>query len=253
MTERPPYGTVTLVGGGPGPADLITVAGARALRHAQVVLYDRLGPTDDLGELAPQAVLLDVGKLPGYHRVPQEAINEKIIESARAGKNVVRLKGGDPFVFGRGSEEVDACLAAGVPVEVIPGITSAISVPGSVGIPVTARQVARSFTVATGHEAWPRATASAYGALVSGGNTLVILMGMLLLASHVQALTAAGADGSTPVAIIHDGFGRNQTHIVSTLGHVTGDAAEHGITSPAVIVVGDVVGALAQNTGKVVP
>lgn len=129
MTERPPYGTVTLVGGGPGPADLITVAGARALRHAQVVLYDRLGPTDDLGELAPQAVLLDVGKLPGYHRVPQEAINEKIIESARAGKNVVRLKGGDPFVFGRGSEEVDACLAAGVPVEVIPGITSAISVP----------------------------------------------------------------------------------------------------------------------------
>ncbi|NNC11366.1 uroporphyrinogen-III C-methyltransferase [Planctomonas sp. JC2975] len=227
-------GSVALIGGGPGDAGLITLRGLELLHAAEVVVADRLGPRSLLDELDDAVEVIDAGKHPGHHPVPQKEINRLIVERALAGKRVVRLKGGDPFVFGRGHEEVEACREAGVPVEVVPGVTSAVSVPAAVGIPVTARGVANGFTVLTGHEDLD---------VVPGGgdHTVILLMGVSGLATSGATLVGERRPASTPVAIIEDGFGPRQRVTIGTLGTIAGIAALAGVQSPAVIVVGDVV------------
>jgi len=195
-------GRVTLVGGGPGAAGLLTLAAAQALLAADVVLYDRLGPTDALADLAPHARLIDVGKLPGNHAVSQCDIEKLIVAHALDGSRVVRLKGGDPYVFGRGSEEVLACHAHGIPVTVISGVTSAISVPAAAGIPLTHRGMSHAFTVISGHA--PLTERELEG-LVLLGSTLVVLMGVGTLPTLTQGLLRHGMTSRMPVAIIERG------------------------------------------------
>ncbi|WP_205843636.1 uroporphyrinogen-III C-methyltransferase [Nakamurella deserti] len=238
-------GRVTLVGGGPGSVDLLTLAGRRALAEADVVVVDRLGPREVLGELGADVVILEVGKAPGKHPVPQHAINDLLVEHARAGRHVVRLKGGDPFVFGRGGEEVEACRAAGLDVTVVPGVSSAFAVPAAAGIPVTHRGLARQVTVLAGHDAhgvvaadWPAlATAAA------DGNTLVVLMGVKHLPSISASLLGSGAPPDVPVAVIENGCTPAQRLTVGTLADIASVAVSRGVQSPAVVVVGRVVDA----------
>lgn len=231
-------GRVDLVGGGPGPIDLMTVRGRRLLAEADVVVADRLGPADELPTvLDPDVEIIDVGKRPGHHPVPQEQINELLIAHARRGKRVVRLKGGDPFVFGRGGEEVAACLAAGIAVEVVPGITSAIAVPQAAGIPVTHRGVSAGVHVVNGQA---EITPTTLAALSDESMTTVILMGVATLPRLAAAALAAGADGDRPVAIVESGHTPAQRTTRSTLATVAEQAAAAGVRNPAVIVVGDV-------------
>lgn len=236
-------GTVTLIGGGPGPADLLTVRAARCLAHADVVCFDRLGPTEELRDLAPHAELIDVGKLPGYHRVPQEAINALLISHAQAGRRVARLKGGDPFVFGRGGEEINALTAAGISVDIIPGISSAISVPQSVGIPVTHRGISHTFTVMSGHIP---PSEDQLRHLAGLDTTLVVLMGMGTLGHTVTGLLRHGLSPDTPAAIIERGFRASQRTTRAPLRELVREAHLRGCASPAVIVIGDVVHAMPQ-------
>jgi uroporphyrin-III C-methyltransferase len=231
-------GSVILIGGGPGAEELLTVAAVTALSTADVVLYDRLAPHAALPRLAPRAELIDVGKHPGHHPVSQAEIEQTMIRRALAGARVVRLKGGDPYVFGRGSEEVIACQAAGVPVTVIPGVTSAVSVPGSAGIPLTHRGVSHLFTVVSGHAPL---TEGELEHLAGLGGTIVVLMGIGTLPHTVQGLRRYGAPAGLPIAIIERGFSESQKTTVSTLAVVLEDAASAHVTSPAVIVVGEVV------------
>ena len=235
-------GRVTLVGGGPGRPDLLTVAGRDALAEADVVLFDRLGPQDRLTEMAPGAEVVDVGKTPGHHAVPQREIERILVDRALAGHHVVRLKGGDPFVFGRGSEEVAACRAAGVPVTVVPGVTSAVAVPGAAGIPVTHRGLSRSFTVVSGHVPFEE---EEYAHLSGVGGTLVVLMGVNTLTQVTAGLLRAGMAHDMPLAVVERGFLPGQRTTVTTVGEVV---ARGGLaaTSPAVVVVGPVV-RLAQR------
>ncbi|MBD8063757.1 uroporphyrinogen-III C-methyltransferase [Oceanitalea stevensii] len=238
-------GSVVLVGGGPGAVDLLTVRGRRALEEADVVVTDRLGPVDVLDELAPGVEVVDVGKTPGHHPVPQEEINAILVAQARRGRRVVRLKGGDPFVYGRGGEEVAACQAAGIPVEVVPGVSSALSVPALAGIPLTHRGTVAAFHVTSGHDTLDEA------ALVSARDrtaTLVILMGVSQLPRLMAQLLTAGADPGLPVALVENGSTPRQRVTRAVLGDVVRRATEVGVRSPAVIVVGDVAaeGRLAQ-------
>ena len=195
---RPADGHVVLIGGGPGDPDLITIRGRRALAMADVVVFDRLGPTALLDDLADDVELIEGGKSPGHQSLTQDEINEVIVDRARQGKRVVRLKGGDPFVFGRGSEEVQACLAAGVTVEVIPGISSVVAAPAAAGIPVTHRGLANGYVVITGHQL----QFDDVMPLAQLPLTLVVLMGVATLPVLVSGLLAAGKSDSTPVAII---------------------------------------------------
>ena len=235
-----PQGHVTLVGGGPGRADLITVAGRRALAQADAVLHDRLGPRDDLRLLAPAAELIDVGKTPGHHAVPQHEIERILVEKAHAGMRVVRLKGGDPFVFGRGGEEVLACRRAGVPVDIIPGVTSAIAVPAEAGIPVTHREVSRAFTVISGHV--PLSEDELAHAVGLGG-TLVILMGVATLPHLAAGLRRHGMRADMPVAVLERGFTDSRRSTLTTLAEVLPAVTLAKVESPAVIVIGEVVNA----------
>lgn len=229
-----PLGHVTLVGAGPGSADLLTVRGLRALERADVIVADRLGARPVLDELGLDTPVIDVGKLPGHHAVPQERINALLVELALEGKHVVRLKGGDPYVFGRGGEELAACRDAGIPVDVVPGVTSAISVPAIAGIPLTHRGLATAFSVVSGHDQLGE---------VGGGrdHTVVLLMGVGTLgnSAHVLARGARGAD--CPVAVIEDGYGEHQRVTIGTLDTIVAQAAQRRVRNPAVIVVGDVV------------
>ena len=234
----PGGGRVVLVGAGPGGTGLLTIDAVRALADADVVLTDRLAAVGDLRELAPAAEIIDVGKRPGHHAVPQEQIEQLIVAHAERGRSVVRLKGGDPFVFGRGGEEVAAAVAAGLPVSVVPGITSAVSVPGAAGIPVTHRGVSHLFTVLSGHVPIEPDRARSLAGL---GGTLVLLMGMHALPQHVSALRRGGFDAATPAAIVVRGFAPDQSSVVTTLGDLPVAAARSGAASPAVIVIGEVV------------
>ncbi|WP_256128014.1 uroporphyrinogen-III C-methyltransferase [Arthrobacter sp. SDTb3-6] len=236
MMKRNRTGRITLVGGGPGPADLLTVRAVKALATADVVYFDRLGPTRDLAELAPHATFVDVGKTPGHHKVPQEEIQARMVDGARAGLHVVRLKGGDPFVFGRGGEEVAAAVAAGIPVSVVPGVSSAVAVPGAAGIPVTHRNVSHLFTVVSGHAPLEP---HEYRHLAGLGGTIVVLMGIGTLPSLVAGLRLAGLSGGTPVAVVERGFSHTQRTTAATLGSIV--TAATACRNPAVIVIGDVV------------
>lgn len=230
-------GRVDLVGGGPGPVDLITVRGRRLLAEADVVVADRLGPTDVIAELDADVQVIDVGKRPGHHPVPQDEINRILVEHAKAGKRVVRLKGGDPFVYGRGGEEVSACLAAGVPVDVVPGLTSVVSVPQAAGIPVTHRGSAASVHVVNGQG---EPTVATVAAISDPTVTTVVLMGVAGLSRLVDAAVAGGAALDRPVAIVESGHTPQQRTTRTTLGKAVTDAARAGVANPAVIVIGEV-------------
>ncbi|WP_404815845.1 uroporphyrinogen-III C-methyltransferase [Streptomyces thermolineatus] len=233
---------VALVGGGPGDPDLITVRGRRLLAEADVVIADRLGPRDLLDELPPHVEVIDAAKIPYGRYMAQEAINAALIEHARAGKAVVRLKGGDPFVFGRGMEEVEALAGAGIPCTVVPGISSSISVPGAAGIPVTHRGVAHEFTVVSGHVAPedPRSLVD-WPALARLRGTLVLLMAVERIGAIADALVENGRDPRTPVAVVQEGTTAAQRRVDATLATAAEVVAAEGIRPPAVIVVGDVV------------
>ncbi|GAB2686619.1 hypothetical protein GCM10027194_20660 [Thalassiella azotivora] len=239
--SAPSRGRVVLVGGGPGAADLLTVRAVRALQSADVVVTDRLGPVDALAELCPGTEVVDVAKVPRGPATPQEAINELLVRRALAGEVVVRLKGGDPFVFGRGMEEVLACRAAGVPVEVVPGVTSAVAAPSAAGVPVTHRGLAQGFSVVSGHlpPGHPGSTVD-WAALARSGTTLVLLMAVENLAAICAALQAAGMPGCTPVACVQDAGSGAQRTLTTDLAGVASVAAGAGLRPPAVTVVGDV-------------
>jgi uroporphyrin-III C-methyltransferase len=238
-----PIGSVTLVGGGPGDDDLLTLAGQAALARADIVFVDRLAPQSRLRAYAPGAEIVDVGKTPGHHAVPQDHIERMMVDSALAGRTVVRLKGGDPYVFGRGGEEVAACREAGVPVTVIPGVTSAIAVPAAVGIPVTYREVSKMFTVVSGHAPLDDDQLSALATL---GGTIVVLMGVSNLPHLTAGLARHGMSVDMPMAIIERGTQLSQRTTVTTVGEATTVSARLRVRSPAVLVVGEVV-RLMQN------
>jgi uroporphyrin-III C-methyltransferase len=235
-------GRVALVGAGPGDPGLMTVRGLALLRTADVVVYDRLVDPRILDEIPPRARRIFVGKTTGAHLVPQAEINELLVVHARRGRRVVRLKGGDPFVFGRGGEEADALAAAGVPFEVVPGVSAAVAVPAYAGIPVTHRGVASSFAVVTGHEdAGKTASSIDWAALATAVDTLVILMGVRSLPAIARALLDAGRPPETPVALIHRGTTEAQETVVGRLDGIAVLAAARELPPPVVIVVGDVV------------
>ncbi|MGP3926402.1 uroporphyrinogen-III C-methyltransferase [Streptomyces sp. 8N616] len=233
---------VALVGGGPGDPDLITVRGRRLLAEADVVIADRLGPRDLLDELPPHVEVIDAAKIPYGRFMAQEAINNALIEHAKAGKAVVRLKGGDPFVFGRGMEEAEALAEAGIPCTVVPGISSAISVPGAAGIPVTHRGVAHEFTVVSGHVAPddPRSLVD-WQALARLRGTLVLLMAVERLGAIAEALIGHGRAADTPVAVIQEGTTAAQRRVDATLATVAETVRAEGVRPPAVVVIGEVV------------
>ncbi|HRW18308.1 MAG TPA: uroporphyrinogen-III C-methyltransferase [Dermatophilaceae bacterium] len=248
-SAEPQAGTVHLVGGGPGDPGLLTVRGRALLAAADVVVTDRLGPTDVLAELGPDIEIVDVGKRPGHHPVPQERINELLVEHARAGRTVVRLKGGDPFVLGRGGEEALHCRARGIPVEVVPGVTSAVSVPAAAGIPVTHRGVATGVVVASAHEG---ADVVQVCRDAPSDATLVLLMGVSTIAVSAESLLAAGRAPDTPVAFIERGWTAQQRTTVTTLEKAAWTAEHEGVRSPAVVVIGDVV-RLREHLGDLRP
>ncbi|MFF9429586.1 uroporphyrinogen-III C-methyltransferase [Streptomyces sp. NPDC014746] len=237
---RTPF--VALVGGGPGDPDLITVRGRRLLAEADVVIADRLGPRDLLDELPPHVEVIDAAKIPYGRFMAQEAINNALIEHAKRGRSVVRLKGGDPFVFGRGMEEAQALAAEGIACTVVPGISSSISVPGAAGIPVTHRGVAHEFTVVSGHVAPddPRSLVD-WASLAKLTGTLVILMGVDKIGKIADALIAHGKNPDTPLALVQEGTTAAQRRVDATLATVAETVTAQEVRPPAVIVIGDVV------------
>jgi uroporphyrin-III C-methyltransferase/precorrin-2 dehydrogenase/sirohydrochlorin ferrochelatase len=242
---RRPRGGVVLVGGGPGDPGLITVRGMQALSEADVVIADHLAPQALLAALPAEVDVVDAAKLPRGRSMPQEQINALLVSHARAGKRVVRLKGGDPFVFGRGMEEVEACVAAGIPVEVVPGVTSAIGVPGLAGIPVTHRGMTHEFVVVSGHlpPGHPQSLVD-WSALGRLRGTVVVLMGVHTAAAIATALIRYGRAPDTPVAVITDGATADERLIRTTLAGLPETVVAEAVRPPAVWVVGDVVGLL---------
>jgi uroporphyrin-III C-methyltransferase/precorrin-2 dehydrogenase/sirohydrochlorin ferrochelatase len=230
-------GRVTLIGGGPGAADLMTVRARRALFEADVVVTDRLGPTSILDTLPREVEVIDVGKAPGRHAATQHEINAILIDQAGRGRIVARLKGGDPFLFGRGGEEQQALAAHGIPVEVVPGVTSALSAPLAAGIPVTHRGTVASVHVTHGHRDLDH---SAVDVVVRREATLVVLMGIGHLAAHVDQLLAAEADPDVPVAIVEDATLQTQRVTRAPLHQVVETASARGVKAPAVVVIGAV-------------
>jgi uroporphyrin-III C-methyltransferase/precorrin-2 dehydrogenase/sirohydrochlorin ferrochelatase len=232
---------VTLVGGGPGDSELITVAGHKALMAADVVVADHLAPRDLIAELSPHVEVIDVSKHPRGRSAVQQQINELLIDRARKGKRVVRLKGGDGYVFGRGFEEVLALREAGIAVRSIPGLTSPVAVPALAGIPITHRGVVHEFTVVSGHlrPDHPSSLAN-WTALAQLRGTLVLLMAVENAGAIATALLEGGRETDTPVAVICDGSLSTQRTITSTLGRLGADVIAEGVRPPAVIVIGDV-------------
>jgi uroporphyrin-III C-methyltransferase len=235
-------GTVYLVGSGPGDPDLLTVKAAHLLQDADVVLHDKL-PGPEILEQIPEAKREDVGKRAGGERTPQAKINERMVELAREGNDVVRLKGGDPFVFGRGGEEMVYLAEHDVPFEVVPGITSAIAAPAAADIPVTHRDHASSVSFVTGHED-PTKDESAvdWAALAATGGTIVVLMGVGKLPAYTQELLDAGMEPETPVALVEKGTRPGQQVATGTLDTIVEARDEAGIEPPAVTVIGGVSG-----------
>lgn len=233
---------VVLVGGGPGDPELVTIAARHALASADVVVADRLAPRELLDVLAPGVELIDVAKLPRGRYASQDFINEVIVARALEGKRVVRFKGGDNFVFGRGYEEVIACAAAGVPVTVVPGLSSAIAVPARAGIPVTHRGVAHEFTVISGHlpPGHPDSLVE-WSALARLRGTLVMLMAVENASAIARTLVAEGRDADTPVAVIVEGTMPEERTVLATLGTLADEIAAQQVRPPAIIVVGEVV------------
>ncbi|VEG53849.1 uroporphyrin-III C-methyltransferase [Mycolicibacterium aurum] len=236
-------GTVALVGGGPGDPELVTVRGRRFLAHADVVVADRLAPQELLAELSPDVEVIDAAKIPYGRAMAQDAINEVLIDRAREGKFVVRLKGGDPFVFARGYEEVIACAEAGIPVTVVPGVTSAIAVPALAGVPVTHRGLTHEFVVVSGHLApdHPESLVN-WDALAAMSGTIVLLMAVERIELFVKVLLAGGRPADTPVLIVQHGTMSSQRTLRATLADAPERVRSDGIRPPAIIVIGVVAG-----------
>ena len=230
-------GRVVLVGAGPGDPDLVTVKGLKALRMADVVLYDRLAPSELLDEAPEGCRLIPVGKSPLRRSTSQDQINRLMIDEARGGAAVVRLKGGDPFVFGRGGEEVRVLVEAGIQVEVVPGISSALAAPAMAHVPVTHRHVAASFAVVTGNRASPEAPEPDWAALASV-DTVVVLMAVAQLEHVAESLLRAGKAATTPVAVIENATRPQERHLSTRLGDLGTAARSAGIRAPAVLVIG---------------
>ena len=242
-----PIRGVAIVGGGPGDPGLITVRGRQLLAEADVVVTDRLAPRSLLDELPPDVEIIDASKIPYGRAMAQDHINAALVEHARAGQFVVRLKGGDPFVFGRGAEEVLACLHAGVPVTIVPGVTSAIAAAGAAFVPVTHRGIAQEFHVVSAHVApGDQRSTIDWAALARSSGTIVLLMAVERLDVIADALIRHGRVSTTPVAVIQDGTLPTQHTLTATLGTVADEAAAAGIRPPAVVVVGEVVNIAAQ-------
>ena len=239
MSEQ---GKVYLVGAGPGDPGLITAKGLQCLQEAQIVLYDRLVDQRLLGEASPEAEMLDVGKARGFHREPQEGINRLMVEKALEGKRVVRLKGGDPFIFGRGGEEAEALAKAGVPFEIVPGVTSAIAAPAYAGIPLTHRRVSSSVTIVSGSEDPTKGESTVDWKHLAGSNgTIAVLMGWENLPGIVGALMEHGMDPSTPAALVQWGTEPHQKTVAGCLEDIVDKGKGAGLAAPVVAVFGQVV------------
>ncbi|MCX6693262.1 MAG: uroporphyrinogen-III C-methyltransferase [Methanomicrobiales archaeon] len=241
-------GKVFLVGAGPGDPGLLTVRACAVIASADVILYDQLPGPEILASLPQSAEQIDCGKYGQSHILEQDSIEALMVERARAGKQVVRLKGGDPFLFGRGGEELETLRAHGVPVEVVPGVTSAIAVPAAVGIPVTHRRYASVVTIITGHEDPDKEGSSLdWAALAKVGGTLVVLMGVGNIGEIARVLLSHGKPPSTPVAIIERGYRKDQRVTTAPLNLIATRASEEGVKPPAVIVIGGVVDLYTQS------
>jgi uroporphyrinogen III methyltransferase / synthase len=241
-SKNSPYGIVYLVGAGPGDPGLLTIKGQKCLERAEVVIYDRLISEVLLGYASQETIFIDVGKSPGQQPYSQEDINKLLIKYAVLGRRVVRLKGGDPFLFGRGGEEALALKEAGIPFEVVPGVTSAIAAPAYAGIPVTQRGMATSVTILTGHEMAGKGQSQInWEAISQASQTLLILMGTANLGDIVGKLIAVGLAGTTPVAIIENGTTTLQRVLRGNLQDILQIATETALKSPAVIIIGEVV------------
>ncbi|MDX1994732.1 MAG: uroporphyrinogen-III C-methyltransferase [bacterium] len=243
-------GKVYLVGAGPGDPGLITVKGLELLRGADVIVYDRLIPMELLAQARPDAEQINAGKLPQKHRLSQEEINAVLVDRAQKGAMVVRLKGGDPFVFGRGGEEALACDTAGIPFEIVPGVSSAVAVPAYAGVPVTHRQITSAFTVFTGHEDPTKDETSVdYAALAAAARlgTLVLLMGVGRLPQITDQLMAHGVEANTPAVCIEWGTTPGQRVVEGLLSDIAIRAAAAALQPPALTVIGDVV--TLRNSG----
>lgn len=234
-------GSVTLLGGGLGDPGLLTVAGIEAIRQADVIVHDRLAPLSALRHARDDVVVIDVGKIPRGDFTPQERINDVIVEHALAGRNVLRFKGGDNFVFGRGGEEAEACAVRDIPVTVIPGISSSIAAPALAGIPVTHRSLVQGFTVVSGHvpPGDPRSTLD-WGAIAGSNTTIVVLMGVATLPTIAERLIAEGMSAHTPAAVVADAGLPSMRTARAPLAHIADTAAREGLGAPAVVVIGDV-------------
>ena len=234
-------GSVVLVGAGPGDADLLTVKAARLIGEADVIFADRLVGRDVLALARGDAEIVPVGKSKGEHSVAQDEIHARMIAAARGGKRVVRLKGGDPFIFGRGGEEVEALRAAGVAVEVVPGISAALGVAAAAQIPLTHRDVAQAVTIVTGHAKLGAAPDLDWAALARGNQTVVVYMGVGTAGTIAARLIAAGRDAATPVAVVENATRPEEVRAFGVHGEVSEIIARAGIEGPALLVIGDVV------------
>ncbi len=236
-------GSVILVGGGPGDPELITVAGLRAVQQADVIVYDRLAPLAVLDEARPDAELIDVGKIPRGPQTSQDDINALLVSHARAGKLVVRLKGGDNYLFGRGGEEALECAAAGVPVRVIPGVSSALAAPALAGIPVTHRGLSQGVTIVSGHVPPGDARSELdWASLARTRTTLVVLMGVKYLPEIVAELLASGLDAGTPAAIVMSAGSPRMRVLRAPVAGIAALAADEGVEPPAITIIGAVAG-----------
>ncbi|GAB4361656.1 MAG: hypothetical protein Kow00114_16340 [Kiloniellaceae bacterium] len=234
-------GTVFLVGAGPGDPDLLTLKAARVLGQAQAVVYDRLVSDEVLALASPLARLVPVGKAPKSHPVPQDRINAILIELALDGLTVVRLKGGDPLIFGRGSEEAAALHAAGIPVEIVPGITAAQGAAAATGVPLTHRGLARSVRYVTGHCREDAPLDLDWAGLADPDTTLVVYMGAANIAEIAERLIAHGMPAALPVMAVANATAPDERHVLSCLGRIAADAARHQLCGPVLFVIGHVV------------
>ena len=234
-------GSVTLVGGGPGDPGLVTVAGRQAIESADVIVTDRLAPLAALAWARTDAEVIDVAKVPGGRSTSQDEINRLLVEHAKSGRHVVRFKGGDNFVFGRGGEELLACLEAGIATRVVPGVSSSIAAPALAGIPVTHRGLNQGFTVISGHVPPGHSDSTLdYAALARSGTAIVVLMGVRTLGAICAALIDGGLDADTPAAVVADGALPSQQVVRATLGTIDADASAAGLVAPVVAVIGTV-------------
>lgn len=242
-----PGGEVWLVGAGPGDPELISVKGLRLIRQADVLVYDRLVASELLSEARTEAEMIDVGKRPGHHPVPQHQIEAVLLLHAHAGKSVVRLKGGDPFVFGRGGEEMLSLKAAGIPVHVVPGITAASACAAAAGFPLTQRNIATSVCLTTAHYADEQDHTHWQSLVADTSRTLVFYMGLASLAKIRSGLMQHGLPASTPAALIENGSRDEQRTCYCTVADIDRVARNHKLLSPCLLVIGDVVALAAQN------